>query len=420
MKVVHLNTTDFGGAAMAARHLHEAMLVLGEDSHLLTLTKTRDDIPRHARVDPFALVPPAWLARLRYRSRRALERLGWVEDRHPGPENSLLRQRPPGHEIFTLPFAWFSVLDHPLVQQADVLHLHWTGHGLMDHADFFGRWQRRVVWTFHDMNPFTAGCHYAEDCTGYRQRCTPCPQLHDPQRAAPLWQYKREALAKVPAEHLRLVAPSRWLAGLAETSSLLAGRSCAVVPNGFDTACFKPTDKAEARRELGIPADRRVVLFSALDLSDKRKGMPLLMEALRNLDDEQLLLVRMGGNSAGLPGGHGILGTGHIASPQVLASYHAAADVFVLPSSADNLPNTVCEALLCGTPVVAFDVGGLPEQVVHGTNGLLVEAGDVDALRDAIRMALHRTWDRQAIAMAAARRYDRLHVARTYLDIYAA
>ncbi|MDX9751364.1 MAG: glycosyltransferase, partial [Flavobacteriales bacterium] len=265
MKVVHLNTTDFGGAAMAARHLHEALLERGVESHLLTLARTRDDIPRHVQVEPFGLTGPAWAGKLRYKCRRLMEHIGAVEDRSTGPDNRNLRDRPPGHEIFTLPYSWFSVLDHPVVKRADVLHLHWTGQGLIDHADFFGRCTKPVVWTFHDMNPFTGGCHYAGDCTGYRDRCGDCPQLKDRRKAGTFWSYKRNALAGVPMERLRLVTPSRWLADLAGSSSLMHGRTCQVVPNGFDTAHFHHHDRAAARRELGIGADRKVVQSSSLD-----------------------------------------------------------------------------------------------------------------------------------------------------------
>ncbi|TXI79586.1 MAG: glycosyltransferase [Flavobacteriales bacterium] len=419
MKVVHLNTSDFGGAAMAAINLHRALLAQGVDSHLLTLVRTRTDIPRHSAVEPFMLQgTPRW-DRLRYKARRALEVTGLVEDRSNAPGNRNLRKERSGHEIFTFPYAFFDVLEHPMMKVADVVHLHWTGYGLIDHRRFFGGCTKPIVWTLHDMNPFTAGSHHTDEDLSFREGPDRSPQLCDPRKAAHYWRYKHDAVKDLPSERLKLVAPSRWLASHAESSAMFRGRRCQVIPNGFDTTVFRPQDRGAAREAMGLPRNGHVVLFNALQVDDPRKGMQYLVPALRALDRGEVRLVCVGGGANALPADLRVHATGYLTDPTALARTYAAADVFVLPSLAENLPNTIAEAHLCGTPVVAFRVGGIPEQV-HATNGRLAELKDVQGLSEAIRGVLDRSWDHEAIANNAALRYDRRMVAASYMDLYTA
>lgn len=416
MRIAHLSTNDFGGAAIAAINLHRALLKAGVESDLLTLGRTRHDVPRHLEVDPYALHPPAWLSRARYKARRVLERTGLADDRSPDAWNRHLRHRPPGRETFSLPWTFFDVLRHPAVQAADIIHLHWVSRGMIDHVRFFQGCGKPVAWTLHDMNAFTGGCHHADECEGYRASCQSCPQLADPDRPHAWWRAKRDALAAFPLDRLALVAPSRWLASRCEASTIMAGRSCAVVPNGFDTARFRPMDRAEARRALGWPAERRLVLFSAFDAGNPRKGMDLLLPALEGLGSDALL-VSMGAPMPALEGRPDTVSTGLLRDADLIARHYAAADIFVLPSMAENLPNTICEAHLCGTPAVAFAVGGIPEQI-DGRNGLLVHARSVEALRQAMRAALDHPWDHAAIAATAQERYDAAGIADRYQALY--
>lgn len=415
MRIVHLSTSDVGGAAIAAINLHRALLEAGMHSDLLTLRKTRDDVPRHALVDPFALGGPRPWNWIRFKARRALEKAGLVEDRNNQPVNRHLQGRPAGREIFTLPYSWFDILDHPLVRQADLIHLHWVSYGMIDVERFFTRCSTPVVWTMHDMNPFTGGCHHADECTGYRDACAACPQLADHSRAQAWWSAKQRGLAAIPTDRLQVVAPSAWLAGRAQGSSLMRGRHVSIIPNGFDTNVFRPMDRAEARRRLGLPADARIVLFNAFDADSPRKGMPLLVPALESMGGQAMLLCLGGATvSDRLPGARY---SGHLSDPAQVALHYNAADVFVLPSQAENLPNTICEAHLCGTPVVAFDVGGIPEQV-DATNGVLVGERTPHALHQALEQALSTTYDRDRMARTAAARYDQRRVAEAYRALY--
>lgn len=416
MRIAHLSTNDFGGAAIAAINLHRALLQDGVESDLLTLGRTRDDVPRHHQVDPYALHPPAWLSRARYKTRRALESTGLADDRSPDAWNRHLRDRPPGRETFSLPWTFFDVLRHPLMHRADVIHLHWVSRGMIDNVRFFERCGKPVVWTLHDMNPFTGGCHHADECEGFRATCKACPQLAEADLPHAWWQAKRDAIAGFPKERLALVAPSQWLASRCQASTVMAGRRCEVVPNGFDTALFSPEIRTEARRSLGWPADKRIVLFSAFETGNPRKGMDVLLPALEELGGEAML-VCMGAPPPAGQARPGIVSTGLLRDPAAIARHYAAADIFVLPSMAENLPNTICEAHLCGTPAVAFAVGGIPEQI-DGSNGLLVPTRSSEALKGSLRAALNRDWDHRAIAAKAQARYGAQGVAERYQAIY--
>lgn len=416
MRVVHLSTSDFGGAAIAAINLHRALLEQDLQSHLLTLGRTRNDIPAHTCIDPFELGGWPLFEQARFKLKRVLEKTGLREDRDNQPGNRYLQNRPPGHEIFSLPYSWFDVLQHPIVRRAELIHLHWVSYGLIDVERFFKACDRPVVWTMHDMNPFTGGCHHADDSRGYQKACQNCTQLADPARAHGWWQAKARGFAAFPKGMLAAVAPSQWLADQAMASTLLHDRPVQVIPNGFDTHIFHPVDRMEARRLLGLPSDTRIVLFNAFDVGGLRKGMPLLIPALQTLADRPVLLC-LGARPPGLELENARF-SGYVTDQDRVALHYSAADLFVLPSQAENLPNTISESLLCGTPVVAFHVGGIPEQV-DATNGIVVRERSVAALAEAISVALAREWDSEAIAARARARYDQRLISTAYRDLYA-
>jgi glycosyltransferase involved in cell wall biosynthesis len=169
-------------------------------------------------------------------------------------------------------------------------------------------------------------------------------------------------------------------------------------------------------KALALPADKKIILFNALDVDNTRKGASLLNTALDQLGQNDVVLVRIGGKN-GRSRADRTIDTGYIQDPATLAQYYAAADLFVLPSLAENLPNTISESLLCGTPVVAFNVGGIPEQI-HENNGVLVDQQSSAGLEVAIKAALGKNWDRSSIAQQAVQRYDRRVIAKAYERLY--
>jgi len=299
--------------------------------------------------------------------------------------------RPDGLEIFSQARTVYGHRVAESIPDADVYNLHWI-RSFIDLPAFFNHVNAPVVWTLHDMNAFTGGCHYNVGCRKFEQQCGACPQLgstdeNDLSRS--VWTRKRKAYeSAIRSNRLHVVAPSQWLAQEAQKSTLFAEAPVHVVPNGLNPDLFRPRDTEGLRSALEIPREHRIVLFVAQAAQNHRKGFDLLSDALAALDTADVTLLSIGGEEPELETTLPHLHLGTIESDLLLSVFYSLADLFVIPSRQDNLPNTVLESMACGTPVVGFDTGGIPDMVRPGETGWLAETRNVRALRDAIEQAL--------------------------------
>lgn len=374
MQILHLSISDVkGGAARAAHRLHTGLRRSGHDSRMLVADRASRD-PNvttfsHSRFWPM-------LRRLRYRQ---LSSKQW----------RYLLSRPEGYGPFTGPDSRQGMSLIREIPNADVLNLHRIAD-LLDHPRFLSEATARapVIWTQHDMNAFTGGCAYNRGCDGFERSCGACPQLGSNKRqdlSHQYWKVREAVYRSVPRGRLQIVTPSNWMAGEVARSSLLGSFPVSVIPNSLDVQVFAPQDRRQCRSKLGIPSEARVVLFSADSVALKRKGFSLLAEALANLSSvDNLFLISIGKGRPAIESAVPHLHLGSISDDQRLAEVYSSADVFAIPSLQDNLPNTVMEALSCGTPVVGFAVGGIPEMVRPGITGLVVPPLDVSELRSGI------------------------------------
>jgi glycosyltransferase involved in cell wall biosynthesis len=334
----------------------------------------------------------------------------------------------PGHQPAWHP-AWLRRKTPPkkLLREAHIVNLHWIVEGFVAVKDLAALEHRPVVWTLHDMWPFTGGCHYAQQCQKFTQLCGACPQLGSArQRDLSRWVFKRKRRI-YRSLSLHVVCPSRWLAQQVGQSALLGSFPVRVIPNGLDTSVFKPIDKAVAREALNLPQGKRLLLFGAHDVKEERKGFSYLKEALshlkaRPMDREGLLLLLFGAgreDSTSLPfEAHHV---GMLSDEVSLALLYSAADVYITPSLQDNLPNTVMEALACGTPVVAFASGGIPEMFAHQEEGYLAQSGDSQDLARGILWVLNHPRYQELADKArdrAQRHYSQETQARRYRELY--
>lgn len=302
------------------------------------------------------------------------------------------------------PAAWINPLRVPLRRfRPRLVHLHWLASSLLRIEDL-KRLDVPVVWTLHDTWAFTGGCHYTGDCVRFQAECGQCSQLgstRDDDLSSRVWHRKQETYADL---NLTVVAPSRWLADLARQSSLFAKRRIEVIPNGLDTDVYRPLERSAAKAFLGIDPKEPVLLFGAQWLTDRRKGGDLLAEALGRLNFPCTLLT-FGKGQLSFDGNPNLkvrtLGT--LEDDVSLAVMYSAADVFICPSREDNLPNTVAEALACGTPCVAFDVNGLPDMITHKVNGWLAKPFDPADLAAGIDWLAHNV-DSDGLRNAARRK----------------
>ncbi|MGH8018268.1 MAG: glycosyltransferase family 4 protein [Opitutaceae bacterium] len=369
MKVVQLSSSDqIGGASVACRRLHLALRAQGVESTIAV------KIGRHSCPGIVTIgSDDSWLACWReWRIRRLLARYA--------------ETRPWGTELFTNPDSArrFATRDLPA---CDLVHLHWVSE-FLDWRSFFSVIDRPWVWTLHDMNSFTGGCHYSARCMRYELGCGKCPQLGS-SRVRDLsrrnWRIKHAALARPNARRGLVVAPSAWLAKRARCSPIFDGFPLEVVPNGIDEKVWAPQEARTLRRKLGLDPDKITILFVSEVVANKRKGFLELAAALSCLPSGlncQLISAGQGKELGNLsvPLKH----FGSIREEPRMAEIYNAADLFVIPSLEDNLPNTVMEAMACGTPVLGYGAGGIAEMIVDGATGRLVPAGDHCALANAM------------------------------------
>jgi glycosyltransferase involved in cell wall biosynthesis len=413
VRITHLSTYDIvGGAAKAAYRLSIGLRALGHDSRLLVFAKEVAD-PNVILFEPPFDLPTRLRRGIR---RRFLERA-----------RGAISTRPEGASYFSDDRSQHGGDVLRQVPPSDVLHLHWIAQ-LVDYTYFFRSLPSGVpiVWTLHDMNPFTGGCHHAADCINFFEQCGSCPQLTLPSPgdfSNGTWKRKRRSYTHLKPSSFCVVTPSRWLAEEAKRSSLMGNFPISVIPNGLDTRQFQPQDRRAAREQLGVPPNSKVLLFVAHVLADKHKGLPLLVDAitrLRSIPD--LYLLGLGeGQLAGqlaVP----TLSLGYVKEERLLPLAYSAADILVLPTLQENFPGAALEALACGLPIVAFDVGGVPEIVRDGCTGVLVERANSTALGAAIERLLQDPGLRSQMSAncrrVAVQEYALDVQARRYVELY--
>ena len=414
MRIVHIDTFESrGGAARAANRLHWGLRAQGQDSSMFVAQRDTAD----QKVVKFQ--PPNNLAgRLHRLARR----------RHMQKDLArIAAAQHLGAEIFTDDRTQHGAEPLRQLPEGDIFHLHWVA-GLVDYKMFLPGAARHapLVWTLHDMNPFTGGCHYDESCGRYSLRCGRCPQLGSQEESDlsnQIWTRKRDAYLTISPGRLHVITPSRWLASEAKRSALFSGIPISVIPNGLDVVTFSPRDKNFARELFGIPKDKRVILCVADWLDNRRKGLGLLWEALAGLKDHTDFLVAILGQGVALQDlGMPHVSLGLVSDERLVSLAYSTADVFVCPSLQDNLPNTVLESMACGVPVVSFNVGGLPDMVREGITGNLVPAGNISGLREAIVGILRDPARRSAMAancrQVAVGEYSLEIQARRYISLY--
>lgn len=408
MNILIVNTSDIhGGAAIAAFRLMNALLREGEHVKMLV----RDKQSAHTAVI-------AADSKLQNRLNFYLER-GVIFLR-----NGFTKQY-----LFDISIAnrGLSITDLPAFREADVIHLHWINQGMLS-LDEIGRIiasGKKVVWTMHDMWPFTGICHHAAGCTRYERSCGECPYLKTPSRNDLSHQLFLTKQAVYARGEITFVACSNWLRELAAKSPLTAGHQVVSIPNPIDTAVYSPMDKREARQRLNLPADKKIVLFAAVNASDPRKGMDYLAEASRIMaqqhDDILFLIAGNDGEELGKRLSLPARSLGYVA-PQDMPGVYNAADLFVTPSLQENLPNTIMEAMACGTPCVGFHTGGIPEMISHGTNGYVAVYRDAADLAKGILRILFGN-DAGLLSAEARRKvveeYSQEKIAQRYRQLYA-
>lgn len=314
--------------------------------------------------------------------------------------------------------------DFECMHEFDVINLHWVERFVsLNNLNELVQSGIPIVWTLHDMKPFTGGCHYSATCKEYLYRCENCEQLlNDTQElSSKVLDAKKKILEQ---SNITIVTPSVWLANEAKKSSLFHNKNIVVIPNSIEANIFKPMDKAEAKMTLGISPDNIVLAFGALSHTEKRKGFQELLISMnqlaRTIDTDRIIALFFGNESSNnFP--FRVVNIGNISDDEKLALAYNAADLFILPSLEDNFPNTILEAMSCATPVIAFDTGGV-QDIVSEENGKVVPYADTSALCDEVRFLIVEKEIRIKKGILARhlieKKYQIHHQAEAYLNLF--
>ena len=280
------------------------------------------------------------------------------------------------------------------------------------------------------MRPFTGGCHFSAGCEGFRQECQACPQLQSALHHFPVNAQIGQAKVISLLQPV-FVAPSRWIANECASSRVAGSCRVEVIPYGVDTVTFAPISQRDARRRLGLDEDALYIMLGAHSLEEKRKGGLLAQQALQEIardsstseavSTRRWRVVSCGAESIPVGELWHAQHLGYLSKPE-MALLSSACDVLLFTSREDNCPNMILEAMACGLPVVAFEVGGVPELVEHNKSGLLAKPFDVSSLCEHLKTILRNAELRQAMgrtALTAVTTSFTLDAqARLYRDLY--
>ena len=407
MRVLIVNTSErTGGAAVAANRLMKALNNNGAKAKMLV---------RDKETDALTVVSLPHSPRLRWHF--LWERLVIFYRLH------FSRQH-----LFEIDIAnaGSDITKLPEFKEADVIHLHWINQGMLSLKGIRKILQsgKPVVWTMHDIWPAAALCHVTLGCERFTTQCQHCRLLPDGGSSndfsATVWQRKQRMLA---VGSIYFVACSRWLESEAKRSALLKGQKITSIPNPIDTHIYKIGDKQEARKRLGLPLDKKLILFASQRVTNVNKGMDYLIEACRQLQLADVAVVILGGHAEEVVSQLSLEAypLGYVNEENRIVDVYQAVDVFVLPSLSENLPNTIMEAMACGVPCVGFKVGGIPEEIDHRQNGYVAEYRHVEDLAQGIRWILSEA-DYEKLSQNAVQKvmqnYSQQSVALKYLDVY--
>ena len=413
MRVLIVNTSEnTGGAAVAANRLKEALNNNGIKAKMLVRDKESDDIT-------VAQLNKSWHQKWDF----LWERFVIYMRLHFKRDNLFL---------IDIANAGTDITKTREFKEADVIHLSWINQSMLSLKGIrkILESHKPVVWTMHDLWPASSICHYARNCRNYEKQCGNCPLLpgngSSNDLSARIWKKKSKILER---NSILFVTCSKWLADKAKKSGLLSGQKIISIPNPIDSRVFTKENRAEARLYVGLPEDKKLILFVSQRVTDKRKGMDYFITAINKMVEEHpemkdnCGIAILGGKAEELADKLPLPSypLGYVSEEKKIASIYNSVNLFVLPSLEDNLPNTIMEAMACGVPCVGFNTGGIPEMIDHLKNGYVAEYKSSDDLARGIHWVLSEA-DHQSLSNEAMKKvnqcYSQYAVAMKYIEAY--
>lgn len=385
MKVLHIATTDYGGAGIGMINLHKSLLSKGIDSKILLAKKTTS-LDTIFQMEPnFHLYK--WSGNRIVRKIQSFARNRGFLKTEVELWNSRIETASKGCDVpicFTSPCTTYDITNHPLVQDADIIHLHWVGD-FLDYKSFFAKTNKPIVWTLRDENPGLGGFHYRTDKNIYEKQYGIIEDT--------FLKIKEKALTD--AGNLTLVALSDAMVDFCKKNSYLSQKRLYKIYNSIDDKDFSPTNMEVARRVLGIDDDVFTISFVSVVLNDHRKGLQNLMDALK-LIDYRVRVLCVGKNNFFRSVPENVFCYGNVENSRLLSLIYSASDIFVNPTLKESFGKTIVEALMCGVPVATTAEGVAPE-IINEECGCLLDNASPQSIASALEYVRNKQYNRKNI-----------------------
>lgn len=405
MKVIHIATSDCGGAALGMISLHHALLEAGVESRILVAIKTSFEetiVQMQPNYDQFAFSKNIILRKfqkiLRKRGYLLSEREKWDRKVSQVP----VEKR---SSCFTSPFSQYNILENSLVQESDIIHLHWVGD-FIDYPSFFKNVNKPVVWTIRDENPGLGGFHYRKE----RELLYFAYKIVEDHYVS----IKKDCLYQ--NKSLALINLSDYMMNFCQSVDYLSQKPSYKIYNVVDGKKFSIIDHHAARKALCVPEDAFVVSFVSVTLSDYRKNLDKVIDALKQLGNNWILLC-VGQNGSFVCDDCRVCCYGPIADSRLMSIVYSASDVFVTPSLQESFGKTTIEALLCGTPVIASATGIAPE-IINNANGIVLDEITDISILEALRFIQSNNYDRESIRDCVFDKFCPQRIAQEHIAVY--
>lgn len=411
MKVLIINTSELtGGAAVASNRLMKSLNKAGAETKMLVLDKQTDD-------------PDVFVLNSSFFGKQVKKILFLLERLYIFIHNGFNRR-----ELFRVSTAstGINISNHRLVREADIIHLHWINQAYLSLENIRQLMEipKPIVWTMHDMWPCTGICHHARGCDKFQAQCNSCYFLGEKKEKDISYKTFLKKKELYDSFSLTWVGCSNWVADKARKSNLTKGKNILSIPNPIDISVFKMNEKRVSREKLNLPLDKKLLLFGAVNISDERKGFSYLLEALTLFSEtREVELVVFGSVKENITSliPVKIHAMGYLTDTEKIVDLYNAVDVFVTSSLDENLPNTIMEAMACGTPCVGFDTGGIPEMIDHKVNGYVAEYKNVSDLVSGLDWTLQQIDSpeiRKACLEKVRNNYSEEIVSEKYIHLY--
>lgn len=388
MKVLHICSSDFGGAGLCCLRINDALKIAGIESNVLVLNRKSD------RDDVHAFGAFRWFF---WRSLNKCIRLLGLGLNDFNRTRKLMKLL---HITLSLPISIFDVSKSKLVNEADIIHLHWVGD-FVDLPSLSKKVNKPIVWTLHDENLFCGIRHYEE------------PALNSPLESK-YYDIKIKSIKET--SNLGIVFLSKMMYDSFHNHEMVKDRPMSIINNSVDFEAFKPLDKQQSRHLLEINNESIVFVFVAVSINEKRKGLDLLSETLQRMNIPNAVILAVGDNKDGIKRKN-VISTGAKYSSDELCTAYSCGDYFVMPSKKEAFAQTPLEAMACGLPVVAFPASGT-EELINENNGVICDGFTSDSLERGLRTAMNRNYSSEYIRQYIIDNFSPELMAEKYKKFY--